>query len=503
MDVRVLDDRDGSPVSGAEVEVSVVTPGPPVRSFEATTVTDSSGLASLPVPAGDVGRLLVSAPGFRWGGAGPGSTTDRPITFEDPAILEDALTPGETRVVVVRLRRGTSVVGRVVFADGSPARGAVVRSHDGTQGPDATTDRDGRFRLENVVEGAGVNSHGESYVDATLAGVGKGKASLRKGFSAEPVFDAGTIALEPESIVRGRIVDERGRPIEGATVDSDFMRRIGFGGLAGRTGADGRFELSSGGTSFVASAEGRRAREVSLRGPARAGQVRTIPDVVLEPAPSVRVRVLDESGRPVSGVTVRRGDAAAPPSTTDASGLANAGAVADLTILALERPDRVSFSWSLEPSTDVVDVHLPATVPMTGRVVDEEGRPVVGARVTVNGPFSRRSMDPRRFATVETRDVTSDADGRFRLPAVDATGGGVRVVARGHVSSWPSLGDPSAPVEVTLRRIGDRERRRLREIVAEVAALEAQLRRSTGVEEDDLREKIHELQAEAFRLRGE
>ena len=71
------------------------------------------------------------------------------------------------------------------------------------------------------------------------------------------------------------------------------------------------------------------------------------------------------------------------------------------------------FAGPFESSEDIdlADVQIPPSAPLSGRVVDESGKPIPGARVLVIGSDSLLENDAR--VLVETR---TEADGSFSAP---------------------------------------------------------------------------------------
>jgi hypothetical protein len=61
-------------------------------------------------------------------------------------------------------------------------------------------------------------------------------------FQEPPPRPPGASAMSPGAIIRGRLLDQQGRPIAGARVSTEFKQQS-FGGRGGRSDADGRFEI--------------------------------------------------------------------------------------------------------------------------------------------------------------------------------------------------------------------------------------------------------------------
>ncbi len=156
-----------------------------------------------------------------------------------------------TATLDIQLFRCARIEGRVLEADGSPARFARVSRSDGidrnSQLPPAfaenhgrvTSDRDGRYVFDGVRVGSADS------VDVAVGGFSSGlmagvqstvTVAVRRGTTTQ----APDIRLFPVMPVPVRVVDEQGRPIAGATVS--FNRFILAGAVADsltHTGMDG------------------------------------------------------------------------------------------------------------------------------------------------------------------------------------------------------------------------------------------------------------------------
>ena len=234
---RVFDDR-GVPVAGLRVgsprDVSVG--GVDIRRVSpdeaATTAADGSfTLAGL---TGDAVSLRVSGKGYK-------------------TVTTPNLATGSTNVEL-RVDRLASLAGVLTLSDGTPIAGSRVRvenesgaastARPADRGPglvllpigggSVTTDERGRFAIEGVEPG-------------TVALFAEGKAHLpveRHGVLLAPAQHLGDVRLVADAgaVARVEVVDEQGRPIEGARVaiaraPARTAGRSTFG--TGRTGADG------------------------------------------------------------------------------------------------------------------------------------------------------------------------------------------------------------------------------------------------------------------------
>lgn len=194
--------------------------------------------------------------------------------------------------------------------------------------PSSTTDEDGRFRLECAVAARGehdesTNAHPLRPSPELLITHDAHVAARREcpDFRVGS-FDAGTIQLESGAALVGRVVDERGRPIEGVDVKADSQRHLMHvsGGNARWRGLDpgkrfswttsaedGRFRLTGlwpGSLRLSAQAAGRLP--ASLAGvELAAGETTDVGDLVLSRGGIVSGRVVDATGASIEGAEIR------------------------------------------------------------------------------------------------------------------------------------------------------------------------------------------------------
>jgi hypothetical protein len=148
------------------------------------------------------------------------------------------------------LTRGTSsVAGRIVErAAQRPLAGASVILTEIVRGRDviAKTDADGRYIFDNVAAGEyRLRGRHPEYVEEWYGG-------LKMGDSAAGVFQVGAIdrvhlpdvALARAGAIHGRVIDQQGHPIEGATVTATFgITEARLLNASAVTRADGSYEL--------------------------------------------------------------------------------------------------------------------------------------------------------------------------------------------------------------------------------------------------------------------
>ncbi|MGB5366575.1 MAG: carboxypeptidase regulatory-like domain-containing protein [Polyangiales bacterium] len=265
---------------------------------------------------------------------------------------------------------------------------------------------------------------------------------LRQGAS-DPSM---TVRLGQASTIEGRVVDERGLPVEavlvrafgegelrGATLGESESLRVTSGpvpaisaGTSGalayvsqvETGRDGRFRLTNlrpGPYRIVASHEDFAPAE-SESHQLRAGASRGDLELVMRAGAELAGRVVDERGDGLEGIPVelRDGTEGVPRmsvTTTDGS-FSFRGVRGEVSVTALPYdlpPVREDVAMG-EDALVTVELALSSTLyTLRGRVVDEGGFGVGGALISVS---SRRARTPVR------RSAKSDPDGTFSVPAL-------------------------------------------------------------------------------------
>ncbi len=221
--VRVVDERTRAPIAGAKltryrVSEDMADLRAPFHAGEATSGKD--GIVSLPMDRAKGGWWVVEATGY--------------APFQ-----ADEVPPVE-----VGMRPGRRVEARLLDPMGAPLADAEVLVFHGGEWPApvlarARTAADGRLVLEHVdvahgcyaVFGRsgvlGYTNSGDRYQLSYLAGLGR------------RVRD---VALEPGIDVRGRVLDERGAPLQGAIVGTNPEGHDGQAAPV-RTNATGDFEV--------------------------------------------------------------------------------------------------------------------------------------------------------------------------------------------------------------------------------------------------------------------
>jgi thiol-disulfide isomerase/thioredoxin/5-hydroxyisourate hydrolase-like protein (transthyretin family) len=237
----VLKSQDGQPLAGAIIRFSGINPAGPnerERSIVAPNFlnekTDENGRWQCNLVPQDFSNLIfrVILPDFLPVTFGcEGSTVGGEGVVRLPAA--DFLS-GEAVMVV---GHGVTVAGIIVDTSGKPVPGAVLtRNHEWRNAAAMLkTDSDGRFKIPNLLPG-----------DQALTIQAQGLEPQTLEFAVTNPMPEIKITLNPGKIFKGRVLDESGSPVAGASVQLD---RVNLEPLefdwSTTTGSDGRFEWDS------------------------------------------------------------------------------------------------------------------------------------------------------------------------------------------------------------------------------------------------------------------
>jgi protocatechuate 3,4-dioxygenase beta subunit len=340
----------------------------------------------------------------------------------------------------LRLAPAVAIEGRVTDGRGAPLPGTRVSISSLTterRREPAVSDADGRFRLGGLAPGG--------RFDLTVFHPGH-LPHEAPGVEA-PLPEPLRITLRPARSLAGRVVDDAGKPIPGVRISLVETRELRMAGgaqggsssrSAGETDAEGRFlatHLTPGTVhlSFVASGfRGKVLRGLSIPEEEDPAPV----EVVLETGAVLSGRVVDSRGRPAAGLRVL----VHPLEPNE--GMALSGAEADTEAdggfriaglapgqLRVEVQDWQTQQGRLLAEKTIalgsgggnrLDLTLPDRHRLSGRVVNEQGEPVRGARLTL-------TADRGQAASAD-----SAPDGSFRFTDVPEGTWRLTVRARGH-----------------------------------------------------------------------
>ena len=407
---HVLDARTRVPIVGAELGTSWV--------LRNTVRTDSAGAFLLPREKGSDGQIYVRAAGYGFRNVVP---PESPNAQGFEILLEPA--------------RGAH--GRVTDEKGGPIEGAYVAAC-GTDYGDVqrhdwvgtTTDDQGRYAITDLRPDL---AH-SLFVRAQ--GFGTCVYEFPATEMAQAVIDLPDVVLRPAGAIRGRVVDDQGRPLpdldvqlRGVNADRSIWnaRNAAFldsyvGARSGRTDDRGAFafdELATGNYVVELNRDGHRpaaTRSVSLS----SGERREDVDLVLASGVTLSGRVHDRDGHGLRGVNVSieptvEGLSDCDVRTVDDGTFTARGLVPGLYRIQLwpgrvdsDDPDakyfvHASFERQVADGTEL-DLQLEEGVWLRGTVVEADGSPLVGARVLTQGPDQGYREGAR-----------TDSQGRFRV----------------------------------------------------------------------------------------
>jgi protocatechuate 3,4-dioxygenase beta subunit len=299
------------------------------------------------------------------------------------------------------------ILGRVIDENGGPLVGARVISHLS----ETVTAEDGAYSLpmDSTYRAPTIRAVASGFAEGVMA-IG----SLRAGD-----VPAGDLVLRSDYAVQGRVTDEQGNPIAGATVCTYPRERNQTS-----TDDEGRFRLGQldptiERTRISALMEGYVTASVRIAPEAALNPV----EIALDRGSRVAGRVVTEDGKPVHGATVSVGDV--PFSTGALSTRTDAEGAFSIDVV----PSGGQSVWALrdgyaagqehvdlpDEGAEVrgIEIILARGYQVTGVVLDENGDPFPGAQIY---------PEPVGFNQGASAFVgpgtISDAQGRFELDAL-------------------------------------------------------------------------------------
>lgn len=406
----IVQDEAGAPVSGAAIEISMPLTWPQLENhvFYAAELTSN-----------DHGR-------WTWPSA-PQDLCVLGIRVKHPDFMDGFSLVGASGMAIAVLKRGLDVTGRVVDADGEPIAGAKAQlgvDRWGTGEPEATSDADGRFVLKKC-------KPGRSLVTVQAEGFSPQFRDVHVGDGGQTT-DVGEFQLEPGHVLRVRVVDHDGKPVQGAFFAADTWRGYRTLDFRVNTDAEGRVVWNSAPQDPVLCDLGKEGymsvRNVSLE----AGEQEHV--IPLPHRLTVQGTVIDAATRqPIPQFGLRHGlrwngqrdahwSGDAPVPYTDGQfryafdnpidGAFLLQAVAPGYLPASSRPIRpdegdVSLEFALQPGRG-----------LSGIVVDANGRPVANASVGLATEGQRAFLSEGRIDRRQNRApaVETDEQGKFEFP---------------------------------------------------------------------------------------
>jgi protocatechuate 3,4-dioxygenase beta subunit len=319
----------------------------------------------------------------------------------------------------INLRAGDSLAGRVVDAALKPVSGAVVLVRTGRDLAPTRTTANGTFRFDDIERPTGPAALGSSSLRFSVHAPGFELQASAGRFGGAPVV----VRLTASSAkFTGLIKDTAGRPVADAVVriTGDATSRWV------RTDATGRFEIggppAKQGRIEVLGRDG-SSLETAIPAASSTGATFT-----LVRAGTLEGRVTQaDNGRLVPGVkvTARSGGWSAitksgPDGRYRFTGLSQGTYRVRFDEKRFVLVDRANVEIG-SGETKAVDVALTPAVTLVGRVTDESGRPVAGARGTLSsGNETRMGMMLRGVARDAENNAAfvSEPDGSFKATRI-------------------------------------------------------------------------------------
>lgn len=448
---RVLLEKTGEPVADAEVFVMPVYTGgnwygmPPPTPVDAQGRFRAEGLA--------LGKYVllprsptcyfppvdsISRSGMSWDGENMPSAP--------PQVTVVLSKEGETAERTLSMRKGLTVVGKVVGPEGAPVEGATVRAagagapnlwmwgiqYGVPDRPLATSRADGTF------EAAGVAPRD----DATLVaakGEFVGQPCEPFAVKAGPAPPSVTLKLALGASISGKVVDGAGKGVAGANIWFWSQENSGYvGGNNNVTsGADGAFTMKGlpGGRGTLGANTNRGGwKQTVLDPPLTLGEKRTGLEIKLElGTASVSGVVVDSEGKGVAGKQVQAnsqkgGGGGSATTKADGTFLIEGVPEGDVQVYVMEMVQEGNY-WGQSSGSAATSVKAPATgvrlvwtQPKTtqvfGRVLDPDGKPVPLCTVKVKSGAAGGNEGQRYWGGSDPDEVVG---GEFRrAPTGDA-----------------------------------------------------------------------------------
>jgi protocatechuate 3,4-dioxygenase beta subunit len=343
---------------------------------------------------------------------------------------------------LVSLERGAIVEGEVVDRGGQPLAGATVFVHPpGAAG--ARGDAVLRFASEAEETRQGVSGADGSFTVRGLTPGATAEVTVRReGFVTQTVTHVELppaaplrIVLEPSARVSGRVVDDRGEPIAGATVTvraPDAALPVGLEGRLVETDVAGTFvllDLAAGPIAISAMARNHLSSEPLLLDLGARADVQDV-ELTLRRGATIEGVVLTSSGQPATAARVTLNSGITPErmlereiagsARTDGEGRYRLEGIpaGPQALSASQEGYRTAIrDLVVQPGANQLDFRLAEGLRVGGRVIDRGGAPIAGAAVSLMMTSGSGAMHNEMSAPDGTFRFTGVAPGRFIVSA--------------------------------------------------------------------------------------
>jgi protocatechuate 3,4-dioxygenase beta subunit len=429
---RVLDPA-GKPIAGVRVGVSAANWG---------------GWFGLPEPFDLLSSVTDAAGTYRIRGLPPASQVNLRFAHPRYARFGQQVKQGEQPSLTVQLPQAARITGRVVY-DGTrrPAAGVRVSCRQAwpegrmyTSWAEGVTDRNGGFRFDGLLPGK---------YSVQLAGGDSQKEWVAAERWVNRVAEGREAVCDPLVLIRGGLVTgtvtdrETGAPLAEARVSANrVVQQLWAPGPGAKTDATGVFRLRVPPGKWRVQADWREGYLSPWQdGSPQPGSEVTIAEgkkitglrFSLQPAAEVSGVVVDPENRPDRGATLWAPNIWEQHVRQDGSFTVTGMKPGATATLAVRGSDRALKAWvevtpRKEPS-EPITIRLERCVPASGRVLDEQGRPLEAIAVR-----AERQMfhGDRSWSQVAMDTTTTDADGRFTLWLLPGAEHDVKASAKGY-----------------------------------------------------------------------
>ncbi|MCH9683079.1 MAG: carboxypeptidase-like regulatory domain-containing protein [Deltaproteobacteria bacterium] len=470
------------------------------RSLDLSVALDRGGAVDGMVVAPDGSAVpdatvRVLAPGFEAQSAWlPAATTDQDGRFSFPAITSgryaftasahgyadessavvSVTTGGRVELPAIELSSGQTLDGQVLDENEQGVGGALVRVALAGAGLSASrqwqvySDAAGRFSVQGLPP--------QAIEVVAMHGVQRSESIALDLAGDSPPAEI-ELALVVDGVIAGAVVDTEGEPVASARVvaipaiegrrGSIASYRLA-GDLEAIADAQGQFEFSAlrpGRYVLRASPPG-RSRDAALQ---QAGQAEVTGTrdarLVTSGGGTIRGVVVDEDGVAVRSLRVRVDTAVARVKATPGGQFVADVDAAGLHMLTLEAPGLTSHTiedlqLGEGDDLDLGTVTMLAGASVDGVVVDDQGRPIAGARVVAGFQIVGRGTSVGHPITVGgdlgLAQVTTDTSGRFSLTGLDGSAGAIAAEhqAYGRSAAVPRSAAGQGPLTLVLEPTG-------------------------------------------------